>query len=133
MSNEKGRASARQTKWKRDPEARLGRSASQPDAAEEALKDTEALIRSLIVEERRRVTPSLFPELEPADDDVETLEDAQEAKARRSLNQSVRDILQAERLTAVSRHARSRKSLLSRAFDALRRKSAEHDDMKSGE
>ncbi|MEM9499463.1 MAG: hypothetical protein AAGA28_16170 [Pseudomonadota bacterium] len=95
--------------------------AEQPDARdpEEAVTKTETLIRSLIVEERRRVTPSLFPELAPAEQEQgsespdEMLDDA--AQAHQSLNRSVREILQAERHAVDDRRRRNRRGLLSRA------------------
>lgn len=101
------------------------RKASQPEApaAEEAVKTTEALIRSLIVEERRRITPSLFPELEPAGDDDETQDDAahETAPTRKTLNQSVRDTLSAERQVDEARRLHKQPGLLSRAFGAMRK------------
>ena len=96
------------------------------------MKDTEALIRSLIVEERRRITPSLFPELEPADEDVEKSADETQRRERQSLNQSVREILQAERLASKPLRPKARRGLLSRAFGALRRRSPERDDLDRG-
>lgn len=129
MSDDERRASEWQKKRKKELDERMGQSSSQPFAMEEAVKDTEALIRSLIVEERRRITPSLFPELEPADEDVDLTEDPEDRRERQSLNKSVREILQAERLAGASGQLRSRQSLLSRAFDALRRRPSDRDDM----
>lgn len=93
------------------------------------MKQTEALIKSLIVEERRSVTPSLFPELEPADEDVAQAEDDTDRPSRQSLNRSVREILQAERNAGEKRSRKPRQKLLGRALGALRRKSADRDDL----
>lgn len=95
------------------------------------MKHTESLIRSLIVEERRRVTPSLFPELEPADEDLEKCENEKLSHEKQSFNQSVRQIVQAERDVGASGQLRHRRGLLERAFGALRRRPNDSDDSKT--
>lgn len=132
MSEDQRRKYTRQKKWKRDPEEQRGHTKSQADAAEKDVKNTEALIRSLIVEERRRITPSLFPELEPANEDMETAKQDEDPRARKSLNQSVREILQAEQIAGDSCEPKARSGLLSRAFTALRRKPKNQDDIDLG-
>ncbi|MEM6374750.1 MAG: hypothetical protein AAF686_00830 [Pseudomonadota bacterium] len=131
MRNDENRASARQENWNRDRRRGIGQTAREKAAAEKAVNETEALIRSLIIEERRRISPSVFPELEPADDETELDQESFTVSQRQSLNQSVREILQAERDAGEAHRSARRTGILSKAFRKLRRKGSANEDIEA--